>query len=515
MWAIVISVIIFLGWGIYIGIDTLSGNSSIKNSNSHKVNVLSDDAQVEFCSDEFENIKIHKFDLIKIVQDSKININDEEILKFFQKNRNLYHRIFLPIMKFISEDISFMELNFFELLRYGFAFNHGIESQILEFANNVLVQEFNTTIYNDCNKTNSTFLTLCLNKNRRTWNIEKDCPIGIKYNDFIFSFLRWYNHKNSDNIADILYQEVECYPEEFDYVQTYLNNLFIMLFSIIIDYNNEIEKIETDKELSRIITNAFYKFDGYISEISKNTYSFYLHYMVSNSENFSEENYRNLLLVYSAEKQKCTNFLEVDKLDLGFSYENLNILEITKNIIDEKLFYSFDIDELLRGIIYANALFYDNIEDFIGDVNAIPMYVQFIKTAKTKDELLNYDKSERSITIKQIDLMSGEQFEEFICKFFEKMNYKCKKTKASGDQGVDVLATKGDERIAIQAKCYMNGVIGNHAVMEVVGGKKYYDATRCMVITNRTFTKSARELADKNNVTLWDRRILIEKLKEM
>lgn len=94
MWAIVISVIIFLGWGIYIGIDTLSGNSSIKNSNSHKVNVLSDDAQVEFCSDEFENIKIHKFDLIKIVQDSKININDEEILKFFQKNRNLYHRIF-------------------------------------------------------------------------------------------------------------------------------------------------------------------------------------------------------------------------------------------------------------------------------------------------------------------------------------------------------------------------------------------------------------------------------------
>ena len=95
------------------------------------------------------------------------------------------------------------------------------------------------------------------------------------------------------------------------------------------------------------------------------------------------------------------------------------------------------------------------------------------------------------------------------------LNYKCKKTKASGDQGVDVLATKGDERIAIQAKCYMNGVIGNHAVMEVVGGKKYYDATRCMVITNRTFTKSARELADKNNVTLWDRRILIEKLKEM
>jgi restriction system protein len=48
--------------------------------------------------------------------------------------------------------------------------------------------------------------------------------------------------------------------------------------------------------------------------------------------------------------------------------------------------------------------------------------------------------------------------------------------------------------------------------MEAVAGMKYYNANKCMVITNSTFTKSAQELAKVNNVELWDRQILKEKL---
>ena len=36
-----------------------------------------------------------------------------------------------------------------------------------------------------------------------------------------------------------------------------------------------------------------------------------------------------------------------------------------------------------------------------------------------------------------------------------------------------------------------------------------------MVITNSTFTKSAIELAKKNNVQLWDRKTLIEKIDDL
>ena len=51
--------------------------------------------------------------------------------------------------------------------------------------------------------------------------------------------------------------------------------------------------------------------------------------------------------------------------------------------------------------------------------------------------------------------------------------------------------------------------------MEVVGGARFYNATLCYVITNNYFTKSARQLADANNVILWDRDTLKEKLSEI
>ena len=79
---------------------------------------------------------------------------------------------------------------------------------------------------------------------------------------------------------------------------------------------------------------------------------------------------------------------------------------------------------------------------------------------------------------------------------------------------VDVIAEKGDVKIAIQTKCY-NGVVGNSAIQEIVAGMKYYDADKAMVITNSTFTRSAIELADKNDVQLWDRKTLIEKIDEV
>lgn len=117
-------------------------------------------------------------------------------------------------------------------------------------------------------------------------------------------------------------------------------------------------------------------------------------------------------------------------------------------------------------------------------------------------------------TITDIDLMSGFEFEKFISGLFQKMGYKSHTTKESGDQGIDVIAEKQDVKIAIQCKCY-NGVVGNHAIMEAVAGAKYYDANKVMVVTNSTFTKSAIELASKNNVQLWDRKTLIEKMEEV
>lgn len=114
-------------------------------------------------------------------------------------------------------------------------------------------------------------------------------------------------------------------------------------------------------------------------------------------------------------------------------------------------------------------------------------------------------------TIDDIDLMNGTEFEELIAKLFSKMGYDAEVTKASGDQGIDVIATKNGFKYGIQAKCY-SGQVGNSAIQEVVAGKTYYSLNKAIVVTNNSFTKSAIKLAEANGVVLWDRNILKEKL---
>lgn len=114
-------------------------------------------------------------------------------------------------------------------------------------------------------------------------------------------------------------------------------------------------------------------------------------------------------------------------------------------------------------------------------------------------------------SIDDIDLMDGTEFEELIAKLFRKMGYDAEVTKASGDQGIDVIATKNGFKYGIQAKCY-SGQVGNSAIQEVVAGKTYYSLNKAIVVTNNFFTKTAIKLAEANGVVLWDRNILKEKL---
>lgn len=145
--------------------------------------------------------------------------------------------------------------------------------------------------------------------------------------------------------------------------------------------------------------------------------------------------------------------------------------------------------------------------------NNVNNYIKNLQNIKKLEQLTNGIKTNK-ITIEDIDFMDGYEFEDFVSKIFKKMGYVTQVTKSSGDQGIDVLAIKDNIKIAIQAKCY-SGNVGNHAVMEAVAGMKFYDADKCMVITNSMFTKSAKELANINKVILWDRNKLIQKLEEI
>ncbi len=111
--------------------------------------------------------------------------------------------------------------------------------------------------------------------------------------------------------------------------------------------------------------------------------------------------------------------------------------------------------------------------------------------------------------IGKIDQMSGEEFEEYLRLKFKKRGYKVEMTPASGDYGADLVCRNKDGVLIVQAKRY-EGHVGTAAVQEVAAARDFYEADRCMVVTNNYFTKNAIELADANNVELIDRDELMQ-----
>jgi len=77
-----------------------------------------------------------------------------------------------------------------------------------------------------------------------------------------------------------------------------------------------------------------------------------------------------------------------------------------------------------------------------------------------------------------------------------------------GDQGGDLIITKNQERVLIQAKCYINSNVGNKAVQEAVAARSYYDCNKTAVVATSNFTREAIELAKANNVELIPREVV-------
>ena len=116
--------------------------------------------------------------------------------------------------------------------------------------------------------------------------------------------------------------------------------------------------------------------------------------------------------------------------------------------------------------------------------------------------------------ISMVDGMEGHAFEYFCADLLEKNGFtSVEVTKGSGDQGVDILATKGGVKYAIQCKNYASR-LGNTPIQEVNAGKTFYNCHVGVVMTNSIFTSAAEELATSTNVLLWDRKVLEQYIKD-
>lgn len=74
-------------------------------------------------------------------------------------------------------------------------------------------------------------------------------------------------------------------------------------------------------------------------------------------------------------------------------------------------------------------------------------------------------------------------------------------TRASGDQGIDVIAYYGDKKAVFQCKKY-GSPVGNKAVQEIISGRLVERADIAAVVSNAAYTRSAKQLASKGGVYL-------------
>lgn len=97
--------------------------------------------------------------------------------------------------------------------------------------------------------------------------------------------------------------------------------------------------------------------------------------------------------------------------------------------------------------------------------------------------------------------MSPYEFEEHCANVLRSAGWSASATKRSGDQGIDVIAKKKKIVVALQCKLY-SSAIGNTAVQEAIAGREFLRATFAAVVTNSSYTKSARQLAENTGVLL-------------
>ena len=106
-----------------------------------------------------------------------------------------------------------------------------------------------------------------------------------------------------------------------------------------------------------------------------------------------------------------------------------------------------------------------------------------------------------------VGVTTGAEFENLMINSLRRAGMIVHDTPASNDYGADMIIEYNGNRIAGQCK-YYNKPVGVKAVQEVMGAIAYYGCNAGLVVTNQTYTQQAINLANANNILLFDENTL-------
>lgn len=387
--------------------------------------------------------------------------------------------------------------------------------------------------------------------------IKKDTIATLKEDNEIYEFMCLLEQIYSDNILE---DYISISNKNINVVSLPLNGKYnnSTAFKNLLYYKYIIDIIKNDAELYTIYCNLLksYENNEYIDYeyVSKKMYDIYTNiYKEKYKINIKKKEFENIFILMQERKDinEYSVFYRLVFKDYktakAFPKEIYDNIFLKKNMKfnKEDVYYYYIVDNKSSLSLCEICEILLNMDKKIKRYNKIiEKEKEIIKKENTKEKLkkeqerlkkeqirllkgdlskenkLNSkiqekENKKRQLELEYTNIENGYDFEEYIAKFYEKLGYKIEEvTKKSGDQGADVVAYKDNLKYVIQVKFYSSPV-GNKAVQEVVAAIGMYKADKGIVVTNNTFTESALELAQANNIELVNGNKIEELKKEI
>ena len=110
--------------------------------------------------------------------------------------------------------------------------------------------------------------------------------------------------------------------------------------------------------------------------------------------------------------------------------------------------------------------------------------------------------------MRAIDAMTGTEFEDYVAVRLRRAGWRVTFTSVVGDYGVDLIAHRDGKSVAVQCK-RLGKSVGVAAVQQVVSGARHHGCTKSIVVSNREFTRAAKQLAVTHGCQLIGRQALL------
>ncbi len=187
------------------------------------------------------------------------------------------------------------------------------------------------------------------------------------------------------------------------------------------------------------------------------------------------------------------------------------------------------------GILKEVVEHYPNIDivDFLQQELRLPLFKAEALAARIEKEVLQKTKKniepnvkfllEKTVDTKpsleapvySVDSLSEKEFEYFMKWLFEQLGYEIQLEKSTKDSGIDLVATKGNEEILIQARKYPKTLTLSDAIVLISQEAKLTrECSKSIVVSTTYFTPKAIANAQNLGIELWDRDTLTKKIIE-